>query len=77
MFSLMRVVASVAFLNALLTLHNIWPTPWVKVVPELSVELFAALLAMALFLEMKIFIDINKLLNHIMNFMMKIKNKKI
>jgi hypothetical protein len=54
MFSLMRVVASVAFLNALLTLHNIWPTPWVKVVPELSVELFVALLAMALFLEMKI-----------------------
>ena len=47
MFSLMRLVASVAFLNALLTLHNIWPTPWVKVVPELSVELFAALLAMA------------------------------
>ena len=53
MISVTRVVMAVAFLNALLTLHNIWPTPWIKLAPELSVELFAILLAISLLLEMK------------------------
>jgi hypothetical protein len=46
-----RVILAVAFFNVLLSLHNIWPTPWIRLAPELSVELFAILLAAAIALE--------------------------
>jgi hypothetical protein len=46
-----RVILAVAFFNTLLSLHNIWPTPWIRLAPELSVELFAILLIAAVTLE--------------------------
>lgn len=43
--------AALAFLNALLSHHNIWPTPWVQLAPELSVEILIILAILALWRE--------------------------
>ncbi|MBL4720048.1 MAG: hypothetical protein JKY20_02805, partial [Alphaproteobacteria bacterium] len=48
-----RVILAVMFFNVLLTLHNVWPTPWIRLAPELSVELFVILLAIAVTMEIR------------------------
>lgn len=39
------VAAALCLLNVVLTFHNVWPTPAVRLVPELSIELALVLLA--------------------------------
>jgi len=46
-------VAAIAFLNFLLTLQNIWPTPWVRPTAEFSVEIAAIVLLLALIAEFR------------------------
>ena len=36
------------YLNSLLTFQNVWPTPWVRLVPELAVEVLILLGAIGL-----------------------------
>lgn len=46
-------IVGIAFLNTMLTLRNIWPTPWVRAVPEISIEIAALILIMALWVEFR------------------------
>ncbi len=47
------VIAGITFLNSLLTLQNIWPTPWVQPVLEISLEFAALTLILALWVEFR------------------------
>lgn len=49
--SVLAAAAAILFLNLLLTLQNIWPTPWVRPVAEVSVEIAALVLLLALAAE--------------------------
>jgi len=49
--SALGVLLALALLDLLLTFHNVWPTPWVHPVPELSVELAALVLLLAMACE--------------------------
>ena len=42
-FGLIWLLLAVFWLNATLSFQNLWPTPWVRLVPELSAELFGVL----------------------------------
>jgi len=44
-------VAALALLNAALSFHDAWPTPWITLRPELSVEAAAVVLALCLALS--------------------------
>ena len=44
------LVLSLFVLNTALSFHNIWPTPWIKLRPELSVEIAALVLLLAVVL---------------------------
>lgn len=44
---LAAAAAAIVFLNLLLTLQNIWPTPWVRPTAEISVEIAAIVLIIA------------------------------
>lgn len=44
---LAAAVAAIVFLNLLLTLQNIWPTPWVRPTAEISVEIAIIVLILA------------------------------
>lgn len=46
-------VLAIGFLNALLTLQNVWPTPWVHATTEMSIEIAVIVLAGALFAEFR------------------------
>ena len=41
------VLFAVSALNFSLSFHNVWPTPWIQLRPELSVEMSAILLLLA------------------------------
>ena len=45
------MAASAAFLNVLLTLQNVWPTPWVRVTSEISIEIAVLLCVFVLAAE--------------------------
>nr|NKB57661.1 hypothetical protein [Alphaproteobacteria bacterium] len=44
---------AIAFLNLLLTLQNIWPTPWVRPTAEISIEVAAIVLLLAIATEVR------------------------
>ena len=46
-------VVGIAFLNTLATLQNIWPTPWVRPVAEISIEIAAVTLMLAMWVEFR------------------------
>ncbi|MEX2616261.1 MAG: sulfatase-like hydrolase/transferase [Alphaproteobacteria bacterium] len=47
------LAAGAAFLNVLLTLQNVWPTPWVRSTPEISIEIVILLCAFAVVTEFR------------------------
>ncbi len=46
-------IVGIAFLNILATLQNIWPTPWVRPVAEISIEIAAMTLILAMWVEFR------------------------
>jgi sulfatase-like protein len=48
----LTLAAALLLLNAALTLANVWPTPWVEPRPEVSVEVAALLLGLAVYAEL-------------------------
>lgn len=48
---IIAAVAAIGFLNILLTLQNIWPTAWVRLTAEASVEIAVIVLLLALTIE--------------------------
>ena len=50
---IVAAAAAIAFLNILLTLQNIWPTPGVRPTAEISVEIAAIVLLLALVAEIR------------------------
>ena len=51
MTSYIPIFGGIAFLNILLTLQNIWPTPWVRPVAEISIEIAALTVILAMWVE--------------------------
>ena len=47
------LLGGIAVLNILLTLQNIWPTPWVRPVAEISIEIAALTLFLAIWIEFR------------------------
>ncbi|MBD87563.1 MAG: hypothetical protein CMM34_04820 [Rhodospirillaceae bacterium] len=43
------IVAALIFLNTSLSFHNVWPTPWITVRPEISVEAAVILLCICVY----------------------------
>lgn len=48
---LLALPASLAILNFALSFHNLWPTPWITIRPEISIEIAVLVLALALYAE--------------------------
>ena len=48
----LSLAAALLLLNAALTLGNVWPTPWVEPRAEISVEVAALVLGLALYAEL-------------------------
>jgi len=46
-------IAGIVFLNILLTLQNIWPTPWVRPVAEISIEIALLTLILTIWVEFR------------------------
>jgi hypothetical protein len=53
MIAYIALFGGIAFLNTLLTLQNIWPTPWVRPVAEISIEIALLTLILALWVEFR------------------------
>lgn len=48
---ILGLLLALAVLNFALSFHNIWPTPWITLRPEISVEIALLVLALALYVE--------------------------